>query len=236
MRSNAFARARRPLRAAPRTWRKALADTRYQLERLEEARAQAQAEATRRQELFADTKAKLGASRAELEQARQRDCRARSRDRRSRGGAAGARQRPSKRAGRSARTRSRARAIWPRAREDFDQQRREHQERVAAARVSAEQHRDAAQAIAIKVESRRSSKESASAALLRVQSQLAHLTKRQQELRAEVQAAGAPRAYRGRDAGREARRAPARRGGSRQGAPGDGRNRHSASRNRAATQ
>ena len=36
---------------------KALADTRFQLERLEEARAQAQAEATRRQDLFADTKA-----------------------------------------------------------------------------------------------------------------------------------------------------------------------------------
>ena len=51
---------------------KALADTRFQLERLEEARAQAQAEATRRQDLFADTKAKLGASRAELDQARQR--------------------------------------------------------------------------------------------------------------------------------------------------------------------
>ena len=51
---------------------KALADTRYQLERLEEARAQAQVEAARRQDLFADTKATLGASRAELEQARQR--------------------------------------------------------------------------------------------------------------------------------------------------------------------
>ena len=49
---------------------KALSDTRYQLERLEEARVQAQAEATRRQELFSDTKTKLGAARAELDQAR----------------------------------------------------------------------------------------------------------------------------------------------------------------------
>jgi chromosome segregation protein len=77
-------------------------------------------------------------------------------------------------------------------REDLDRERRDQQERVASARASAEQHRDAAQAIAIKVESRRSSKESASAALVRVQGQLAHLSKRQQELRAELQAASAP--------------------------------------------
>jgi chromosome segregation protein len=51
---------------------KALADTRFQLERMEEDRSQAQSEGTRRQALFADTKAKLGASRGELEQARQR--------------------------------------------------------------------------------------------------------------------------------------------------------------------
>ena len=77
-------------------------------------------------------------------------------------------------------------------REEFDQQRREHQDRVAAARAAAEQHREEAQAIAIKVESRRSSKESASAALLRVQSQLAHLTKRRQELNGEISAAAEP--------------------------------------------
>ncbi len=51
---------------------KAQADTRFQLERLEESRSQAQAEATRRQELLADTKASLGGTRAELDQARQR--------------------------------------------------------------------------------------------------------------------------------------------------------------------
>ncbi len=70
---------------------KALADTRFQLERLEEARAQAQAEATRRQDLFADTKAQ---ARRQPRGARASAaaCRgARSRDRRSRRGAAGAR-------------------------------------------------------------------------------------------------------------------------------------------------
>jgi chromosome segregation protein len=170
---------------------KALADTRTQLERLEQARAQAQAEATRRQELLAETKAKLGASRAELDQARQRaaaldraiaDLAAEEQalvtavdESRARRAAAVARQ-----------------AELAQVRERAEQERREHQERVAAARAKAEKHREEAQAIAIKVESRRSSKESASAALVRVQSQLAHLTKRQQELRAEIEAAAEP--------------------------------------------
>jgi chromosome segregation protein len=170
---------------------KALADTRFQLERLEEARAQAQAEATRRQDLFADTKAKLGATRAELEQARQRaaalertiaDLTAEQQslitavdESKARRAAAVSRQ-----------------TDLAASREGVEQQRREHQERVAAARASAEQHREEAQAIAIKVESRRSSRESASAALLRVQSQLAHLTKRQQELDSEIKAAAEP--------------------------------------------
>jgi chromosome segregation protein len=170
---------------------KALADTRFQLERLEEARAEAQAEATRRQEQFADTKAKLGASRAELDQARQR---AAALDRAIAELASEQQALVSaveeSRAHRAAAV-SRQRDLAT-TREEFEQQRREHQDRVAAARASAERHREEAQAIAIKVESRRSSKESASAALLRVQSQLAHLTKRQQELNAEINAAAQP--------------------------------------------
>jgi chromosome segregation protein len=170
---------------------KALADTRFQLERLEEARAHAQAEATRRQELFAETKAKLGANRTELEQARHR---AAALDRAVADLAAeqqalitAVEESKARRSAASARQ-----AELASARESFEQQRREQQERLAAARAAAEKHREEAQAIAIKVESRRSSKESASAALLRVQSQLAHLTKRQQELQAAVQAAAEP--------------------------------------------
>jgi chromosome segregation protein len=170
---------------------KALADTRFQLESLEEARAQAQAEATRSQDLFADTKAKLGASRAELDQARQR---AAALDRAIADLAAEQQalvtamdESKARRAGAVSRQ-----ADLASSREAFEQQRREHQERVAAARASAERHREEAQAIAIKVESRRSSKESASAALLRVQSQVAHLSKRQHELNAEIQAAVEP--------------------------------------------
>jgi len=169
----------------------ALSDTRFQLERLEEARSQAQAETARRQELLADAKAKLGGARTALDQARQRgvvldrtvadldaerealitaleECRVR-----------------------------RAAAVTRHAdvaanREEFERQRQEHHERLLLARSRAEQHREAAQAIAIKMESRRSSKESASAALVRVQGQLAHLTKRQQELQAAIDAAGDP--------------------------------------------
>jgi chromosome segregation protein len=140
---------------------------------------------------LADTKVKLGASRADLDRARQR---AAALDR------AIADLATEQQALVSAVEESKARRAnavarqehLSAARECFDQQRREHQESVSAARASAEQHREAAQAIAIKVESRRSSKESASAALLRVQSQLAHLTKRQQELNATLQAATEP--------------------------------------------
>jgi len=170
---------------------KALGDTRFQLERLEEARAHAQAETTRRQELYADTKAKLGASRSEFEQARQR---AATVDRTIADLAAEQQALVTAlEQSRALRTQAVGRQTeLGSTREDFERQRREHHERLIAARASAEEHREAAQAIAIKVESRRSSKESASAALVRVQSQLAHLARRQQELQAAVQVAVEP--------------------------------------------
>src|SRR5688572_17245075 len=170
---------------------KALADTRQERERLEEARARAQVDATQQQEQLADAKAKLGASRAELDQARQR---AAALDR------AIADLNAEQHALVTAVDESRARRSAAVARhseltstrESIELERRELAERLAVARAAAEKHREEAQAIAIKVETRRSSKESASAALLRVQSQLAHLSKRQQELNAEVQAAAEP--------------------------------------------
>jgi chromosome segregation protein len=73
-----------------------------------------------------------------------------------------------------------------------DEQRAELHERVTQTRARAEEHREAAQTIAIRVESRRSSKESASAALTRVQSQLAYLRKRQSELQGEIDSAAEP--------------------------------------------
>jgi chromosome segregation protein len=170
---------------------KALSDTRFQLERLEEARVHAQAEATRRQDLFSDTKAKLGAARTELDQARQRGV---TLDR------AAADLDAEREALVTALEDSRIRrtaALTRHAdlaanREEFERQRHEYHERLVTARTRAEEHREAAQAIAIKVESRRSSKESASAALVRVQSQLSHLTRRQQELKTAIDTAGDP--------------------------------------------
>jgi chromosome segregation protein len=170
---------------------KALADTRVQLERLEEARAHAQAETTRRQQLHAETKTELATCRGELDQIRNRvavlDRAISDLDGEHQALLTAIEESRARRD--AAATRHRELAS---AREDSERQRREHQDRLTEARARAEEHREAAQAIAIKVESRRSSKESASAALLRVQGQLAHLTKRQQELQTEIEIAGKP--------------------------------------------
>jgi chromosome segregation protein len=170
---------------------KALADTRLQLERLEESRVAAQAEAGRRQQLQSDTKTKLGACRNELEQARSR---AAALDRaiadlQIEQQTLVAALDESRLRRESAIERQRALSV---DRDDFERQRREHQERVAAAREQAERHREHAQTMAIQVESRRSSKESASAALTRVQTQLAHLSKRRSELHKDIATAGEP--------------------------------------------
>ena len=170
---------------------KALADTRFQLERLEDARTQAQAEATRRQELLANAKATLGASRVEIDQARQR---AAALDRAL---ADLATERQALVTAVDESTARRAAATSRQSdvgamRDEFDRERQTHVQRLAAARAEAEAQREAAQAIAIQVESRRSSRESASAALVRVQGQLAHLTRRQQELKGAIQSAAEP--------------------------------------------
>ncbi|MEO8465090.1 MAG: chromosome segregation protein SMC [Gammaproteobacteria bacterium] len=170
---------------------KALSDTRFQLERLEEARVQAQAEATRRQELFSETKAKLGASRTGLDQARHR---AISLDR-SVADLDAEREAliTSLDDSRVRRTAAMTRHTDLAAnREEFERQRHEQHDQLLAARTRAEQYRETAQAIAIKFESRRSSKESASAAIVRVQSQLSHLTRRQQELKGSIATAEDP--------------------------------------------
>ncbi len=170
---------------------KAHTDTRTQLDRLEDSRSAAQTDATQRQQAQAEAKTELAACRAELDQARarasaldgtivnldtERSALARSLEE-----------------SRSRRERSEAQRLELTAeRERSDENRRQLQERVTEARTKAEQHRDAAQAIAIRVESRRSTKESASAALTRVQGQLTYLKKRQSELRAEIDGAAEP--------------------------------------------
>ena len=170
---------------------KALADTRVQLDRLEDSRTGAQTDATQRQQAQAEAKTELAACRAELEQVRARaatiDAAIANLDT-ERGALA-----RSLEESRARRDRSEARRLeLATEREGSDEHRRQLQERVTEARTKAEQHRDAAQAIAIRVESRRSTKESASAALTRVQGQLAYLKKRQTELRGEIDGAAEP--------------------------------------------
>jgi chromosome segregation protein len=170
---------------------KALADTRFQLERLEEARAQAQAETTRRQALLAEAKAELGASRAEIDQARQRaaalDGALADLAAEQQALATAVSESTARRAAATSRQQELAAM-----RDTFEHERQTHLDCVANARAAAETQRETAQAIAIQVESRRSSRESASAALVRVQSQLTHLTRRQQELGLAIQGAADP--------------------------------------------
>jgi chromosome segregation protein len=158
---------------------------------MEEDRSQAQGEAAHRQELFADTKAKLGASRGELEQARQRAMML------DRGIADLDAERQTMMTALDESRMRRAAALDRQTnlaltRDDFERQRQEHHEALVTARTNAEARREAAQTIAIKVESRRSTRESAGAALVRVQGQLAQLMRRRQELEAEGRAAADP--------------------------------------------
>ena len=170
---------------------KALSDTRHRLERLEETRAAAQTEANRRQQLYSETKAKVAACRTELEQNR---ARASTLDNAI--AELAAEQQSLVGAQEESRVRSEAatnrHAALQADREECDRQRRDHQDRLSVAKAKAEEQRELTQAMAIQVESRRSSKESASAALTRIQTQLNHLLRRQRELENEIESAAEP--------------------------------------------
>jgi chromosome segregation protein len=167
---------------------KMLADTRSELERLEESRAMAQGVAGRRQQVAAQTKAQLLTCRGELEQIRSR---AAALDQQI-ADVASSLETVTASAAESVARRDEALETQRRSiaqREGLEGERKDLQERLSEARGQAEEQRLRAQEIAIKVESRRSSKESASAALVRVQSQQAHLLKRQRELQVEMDSA-----------------------------------------------
>jgi len=169
----------------------ALVDTRSQLDELEETRANVQLEVSERQQLYAETKSQLETTRTRLEQLQSQmaalgqsmldvDAEARSlaaeiEDCGARVKAADA-QYEELEEGRAQLTDSRS----------------HYRERLEDARARAEQDRELAQDIAIKVESRRSSKESARAALERVHAQQEHLLKRRRELEAQLETATGP--------------------------------------------
>ncbi len=168
-----------------------LADTRTRLEELEAARAQAQAHATEQQEQYAETRTQLESKRTQLEQLRSR---AATLDRSIDSLADEQRELT----GQIDACRGRLKAAQARRDEleaeqpELERERSEYQAALAAARSRAEEDRTAAQDLALKIESRRSSKESATAALTRVQSQQQNLIKRQAELKTQIEQAGEP--------------------------------------------
>ncbi|MBN1240114.1 MAG: chromosome segregation protein SMC [Gammaproteobacteria bacterium] len=169
----------------------ALADTRSRLEQLEESRKEAQSESTRLQQAYSETRTALESARVELEQIRGR---AAVLDR------AIADLETEKRGVESTLEECRERRETAaqhleeliELRERLEDERERHQALLSEARTAAARDRQAAQDLAIKVESRRNSKESASAALARVQAQQQHLVKRRDELIRQLEGAAEP--------------------------------------------
>jgi chromosome segregation protein len=168
-----------------------LASVRDSLEDFEKRRATAQLVANEKQQAYAEARTKLDANRAHFEETRKR---AKALEASISGLAAD--QRTIEAALLESRKQLRdagaRRAELERDRERLDRERRTQQEDLGQARKHAEHDRAAAQEIAIQVETRRSSKESASAALTRIQTQHQHLLKRQTELNAQLEATVAP--------------------------------------------
>jgi chromosome segregation protein len=170
---------------------RSLTEIRRGLEGLEAERVAAQLDANDKQQQYAEAKTRLESSRVALDEARRRaaaldgSLAALAADQEVLSGTiAESRRTLEEAAGR------REELLDEKLRMDED--RKQHQERLAEARTRAEQDREATQDIAIKVESRRSTKESANAALARVKVQQQHLLKRQIDLTARVEEVSAP--------------------------------------------
>jgi chromosome segregation protein len=170
---------------------RALTETRAQLEQLEQDRKSAQGESTRRQQLHTDARAKLEAARTELEQIRSR---AAALDR-SLGELGVERRGVEDKLEQSRHNKEEASLRLEELREQraqLEDERDQHQAVLSEARSRAEHDRQSAHELALKVESRRHSKESASAALARVEAQQQHLLKRRDELGARLDGASDP--------------------------------------------
>jgi chromosome segregation protein len=170
---------------------RALASARAGLEELEMRRGAAQLVANEKQQAYAETRTKLEASRTQFEEARRRAAALETSianltsERAALEAALGESHKQLHAAGER-------HATLENERTRLENERNERQQQLADARKQAEQDREAAQEIAIKVESRRSSKESAHAALARIKTQQQHLLKRQAELNAQLEAVAAP--------------------------------------------
>ena len=168
-----------------------LADIRVQLERLEQTGAQALTDANERQQRYAETKSELGMSRARLKQERTRVA-ALSRgmtelDAETRSVASAIEDSQA-----NSMTADERRNELEVAQAQLERARADHLQRLAQAREQAEEARELAQDMMIEIESRRSSKESATVALERVRVQQEQLLRRRQELELQLQVAEAP--------------------------------------------
>jgi len=170
---------------------KTLTDIRAQLERLEQKGALALTDVSEHQQRYAEIRSALGASRTRSDQERARvatlsrgmsdlDGEARS--------LSDSLQESQKRL---ATARERHDDLEP-EQEQLEQTRAHHLERLVEVREQAEEDRELAQDMAIKIESQRSFKDSATVALERVRIQQEHLLTRRQELDLQLEAAKTP--------------------------------------------
>lgn len=168
-----------------------LGEIRQRIEELERTRAARQEEANQRQQAYAETRTRLEASRGRLEEARQRAS-ALDRSIEALDDEQSSIARAIEEGGRKLDTAGSHRNELDAERERIGRDLEHCRERMLDARVQAEADREEVKKIEIMVESRRSSKESAAAALSRVQAQHAHLLKRRAELAAQIEQVGSP--------------------------------------------
>ncbi|HSG63988.1 MAG TPA: chromosome segregation protein SMC, partial [Gammaproteobacteria bacterium] len=169
----------------------ALSAARDELARLEELHSTAQAELNRKQHAYAEAKSNLEAARARLDQTRARASSLSSGivtlsdERRSLADVLLKGQQ-------TLRSVAERNDELEEEREALETSRDGLRTQLVEARAKAEQDRVVAQEMAIKVESRRSSKESAAAALERVRSQHEHLLRRRRELTESLETGAEP--------------------------------------------
>ena len=170
---------------------KMLSDTRTRLQQLEDTRTHAQAEATRRQNLYSETKTQLESQRSKLEHGRERAAYvARRLSELTQNREAAEQSLLSSRD--VARSSQAERESLQERRAQLEKNRDFLNEQLASARERAEADRQLAQDIAIQVESRRSSRESAGVVLERLQQQRVQVTERRDELASQIEAALGP--------------------------------------------
>ena len=178
-------------RERARRLEQALADARARLEALEAERADAQTESTRRQQRYTQTKGELEGARTSLEQAQ---ARAEALERTAVDLDAERRTLAAALTDCEAALRSAGehRGQLESSRDALKRLDERHETDLKQARERAADDRDRVQAVAMKVESGRSARQSAAAALERVRAQQAHLAKRRAELHAQWQSAAGP--------------------------------------------